>query len=502
MTGVTLLRERAKALWPLAAVSGGAVIGLLATRISTPLVALVALLGLLAAAVVVAAPEIGLLAIVFASYLNLSDVLQQRFGGPVSLLQLLIPLVGLAVLAQWFWRRSLPTGWPRSALLVTVYGLAGVLSLLTARDPGRTIEGLIELAKDGLLVVLVVILIQRAATLRRVLWALLAAGLLMATISVHQHVTENFGSDYWGLATGPVTYAGGTQLAYRVTGPVGDPNYYAMILLALIPIALDRVTGSRRPMARVLALATLGACSLTIVFTYSRGALVALLAMLALLVLVRRPRLRHVLAAIVVAVLLLPLVPATYVQRMGTIFQKMGAVVVTITQPAEATWIEDQSFRGRLSENLVAARMFLDHPLVGVGFDNYSGRYQDYSQRLLLDPRSENRAPHNLYLEIAAETGIVGLFAFGTVLWVLFRGILLARRSLQDQALGEIRGMMDAVTIALTAWLIASLFLHAAHTRYFWLLAGIALALPRAAENETAAVERGGGGASLPYGNS
>lgn len=498
MTSGTLLRERAKALWPVAAVSGGAAVGLLATRVSTPLAVLVALVGLMGAAAIVAAPEIGLLALVFTSYLNLSDVLR-RFGGPFSLMDLLVPLVVLAVLAQWFWRRKPPTGWLRPTLLVAAYGSAGVLSLFAARDPGRALDGLMRLAKDGLIVVLVVVLIQRAATLRRVFWSLLAAGLLMTTISVHQHVTKNFGSDYWGLATEPVPYAAGIQPAHRVSGPIGHPNRYGLILLVLVPVALDRVTSSRRPATRSLALAALVLCSLTIVFTYSRGAFVALLSMLALLVLIRRPRPRHLLAAVALAVLLAPLVPGAYVQRMGTIFQKMGALVGTVAQPSEAIEIEDHSFRGRLSENLAAVRMFLDHPLTGVGLDNYPRRYQDYSQEILLDSRSEDRAPHSLYLEIAAETGIVGLIAFSTILWVLFRGILAARRSLRNQEQTDIRGMIDAVTIAFVGFLVGSLFLHASHTRYFWLLAAIALALPKVVENEMAGTQQAGDGEDLSH---
>lgn len=325
MTSETLPQGRAKTGWLMfaAAASAGAAVGLLATRVSTPLVALVAVVGLLGAVAVLAVPEIGLLAIAFASYLNLSDVLQKHFGGPLSLMDLLVPPVALAVLAQWIWRRRPPTGWLRPALLVALYGLAGVLSLFAARDPGSTFAGLTRLAKDGLIAVLVVVLVQRAATLRRVLWALLAAGLLMATISVHQHVTGNFASDYWGLAIEPVGYSGGTELAYRVVGPFGDPNRYGLVLLVLLPLALDRITGSRGLATRCLAIASFMVCSLAIVFTYSRGALVALLAMLALLVLVRRPRPRHLLAAVALAALLSPLVPETYLQRMGTIFQKI-----------------------------------------------------------------------------------------------------------------------------------------------------------------------------------
>lgn len=490
MTTGALLRERAQALWPAAAVIGGAAVGLAATRIATPLIVVVALLGLLGALAVLAAPEIGLLALVFASYLNLSDVLLRRFGGPFSLMDLLVPLLTVAVLVQCFWQRRTLTDWQRPALLVAAYGLAGVLSLFAALDSGSTLEGLMRLAKDGLVVILAVILIQRAATLRRVLWALLAAGMLMATISVHQHMSGNFGSDYWGLAAEPVSYVASEGVAHRVVGPIGDPNYYGMILLVLVPIAVDRFSGSRGFVARVLALAALVVCSLAIVFTYSRGALVALLIMVALLTIVRRPRPRHLLAALAVAALLSPLVPGAYVQRMETVFEKMGTVVSTLTRPSEAAGISDSSFRGRLSENMVAVRMFLDYPLTGIGLDNYPSRYQDYSQEILLDPRSGNRAPHSLYLEIASETGLAGLVAFGIILWVLIRGIVVARRSLSASELADVRGMVDAVGIAFSGWLLASLFLHATNSRYFWLLVGIALALPRVAENEAAAVSQ------------
>lgn len=480
---VTSLAGWAKARWLAVAAGAGAAVGLLATRVSTPPLMLVAAVGLLGAATIVAVPELGLLAIVFSTYVRLSQVLAGHFSSTLTLMKLLVPGVALAVLIQWLWRGRRPEGWLQPALLAAAYCVAGILSLPAAVDLDRALGGLAALAKNGIVLVLVVILIQRGATLRRVVWTLLAAGLLMGTFSVHQYMTGNSGFDYWGLALEPGHFASPTGAVHRVVGPIGDPNRYGLILLVLIPFAIDRIAGSRRPVPRILALATLGVCSMSIVFTHSRGAFVALVGMLASLVVIRRPRPRYVVAALVVAAMLSPLLPSSYIQRIQTL-------AVAITRPQETIGFEDFSMRGRLSENLAAVQMFLDHPLVGVGLNNYPVRYQDYSQEILLDPRSTERATHNLYLETAAETGIVGLLALGVLLWVVFRGILVARRTLREPELAEIRGMVDAVAIGLLGFLAGSLFLHAAHARYFWLLAGIALALPRVAASELAALRQ------------
>jgi hypothetical protein len=66
----------------------------------------------------------------------------------------------------------------------------------------------------------------------------------------------------------------------------------------------------------------------------------------------------------------------------------------------------------RVGENLAALEMFRDHPVAGVGPDNFELRYPVYAQRVALDPRPEVRGAHSLYLESLAETGIIGTVAF------------------------------------------------------------------------------------------
>jgi putative inorganic carbon (hco3(-)) transporter len=102
------------------------------------------------------------------------------------------------------------------------------------------------------------------------------------------------------------------------------------------------------------------------------------------------------------------------------------------------------------------------------------------------DNRREERSAHNLYLETAAETGLVGLAAFGAIV-----GMALWR-AYQTQKMFMRAGKYDeaaiafALLIALVGYLVASNFLHGAFPRYFWLMIGILLALPQTAAALTA----------------
>jgi O-antigen ligase len=138
--------------------------------------------------------------------------------------------------------------------------------------------------------------------------------------------------------------------------------------------------------------------------------------------------------------------------------------------------LKEPGFRGRLSENLVAVRMFGDHPIVGSGIGNYRPLYQQYARPLGIDPRTIPRRAHNMYLETAAETGLVG-----AVLLLLFLILLLsALRNAYRKMKPDETPVVFACGLAIVAYLLSSLFLSRilATSLPFWALAGIALALP------------------------
>ena len=166
---------------------------------------------------------------------------------------------------------------------------------------------------------------------------------------------------------------------------------------------------------------------------------------------------------------LVSILPEDYTARVGTLTDLVS------DQSAAKSEI---SFRGRTSEATIGWLMFLDHPILGVGTKNYPVFYQEYSRKLGIDPRLENRSPHSLYVEIAAEQGLVGIFIFSFLIFSVFRGLFRSRKIFEE--LGELRmlNMAMAVTISMTGYLVSSTFIHSSYPRPFWVLVGMALAFP------------------------
>ena len=95
------------------------------------------------------------------------------------------------------------------------------------------------------------------------------------------------------------------------------------------------------------------------------------------------------------------------------------------------------------------ARMFLDHPITGVGLQDLHPLYDRYRS-----PAATERAGHlhNVYVQIAATMGTVGLAAFVWLYWALLRS---AARGLRPML--RARGLAAAVRLGVLAGLVGFL---------------------------------------------
>jgi len=435
----------------------------------------VIVIGFFAFAVSLTRVDWGLLVLIFITYTRFSDVAVQNHGAP-SVAKSFVLLLLFAVLARWIVYGEKPEGWQKPAFLMSIYGLAGFASIIYAVDPVVTQNATIDFVKDALIVIIVTILLARSSQLRQVFWALLLAGIFLGTISVFQYATKTFGNNYWGFAQAPEMHLVGSSTGNRISGPFGSPNVYAQIMLVLVPIALDRFWNEQKRWVRFLAGYALIVITLTVVFTFSRSGFVALVGVLGLLVLYYRPRFTSVLAMLLVGIFMLQFVPSEYIDRIQTL---------TLLTPGSGYTPKDEvSYRGRASEFLVGWYMFRDNPIFGVGLKNYPIYYQEYSKRVGLDPRTEQRSPHNLYIEALAEQGMIGFSLLMLIFWISLQSIARAREIFIRMEKDSSIGMATAMGIGLIGYLAAALFIHTSYPRFLWLLIGIALALPKVAENE------------------
>jgi putative inorganic carbon (hco3(-)) transporter len=454
----------------------GVALGLGMTLLDRPAYVIAGLLGGVVALVCVINIEVGLYILVVITYLRLSDVLVNFHGAPSIAKPFIALMMGLVILRWWFYEAP-----PRSTLkmfvLVLTYGLAISVSMYYAADIVAVADALNEFWKNGIIAILVVMLLRNGRTLRNVIWSLIFAGIFMGTISVWQYLTGTFDTSYAGFGIGSIKNIYGSASGYRVSGPIGDPNFYAQIMLVIIPLSYIRFLEETNLTLKALALWGAIAALLTVMFTFSRGAFVALILMAVLVFYFHPPKPREVIILLVILLLAIRYAPEGYATRVLTLSDLFGG---------DASAQSDVSFRGRSSEYTVAWMMFTDYPILGVGMQNYNVYYQKYSRQIGLDPRTEARSAHSFYLETLAELGVAGMAILTILLLTVFRSIAHAWRQLHRAGDRQNSEMILSIGIGIFGYLVAAVFIHDAYPRYFWLLMGIGLAVTEVAKQVTA----------------
>lgn len=463
---------RGSALWflILAAVLGIAA-GASIILVGQPLYVLVGLAGLLGFVVTLASVEFGLLFLVFITYTRFSDIVVHHYNAP-SLAKSFIVLLIVAILIRWAVANDRPRGLLLPTVMVFAYGLVGFASLLYAPDSEAVIYSLSNYVKDAMIALVIVALLKKPHQFRQVIYTLLFTGIFISSFSVHQFLTGNFLSEYGGFAEAELMNIVGETNDFRLSGPVGDPNFFAQVMVVLVLIGVERFMHDKNLFAKILAAGCAILSGITVVFTYSRGATLALALSLILFFLIYKLKPVQLIAVIALGLAVLLFAPSSYFDRVFSIRDILpspgGRVDLT----------SDRAIQGRASESLTAWSMFTQHPFTGIGLSNYTTLYQQYAKSLGLAPSARPRAPHNLYLEVAAETGVFGLLAFLLMIGLAFRSIMIARKGFMDAGMQDYAHMVTGFGLGFSSYMLSALFAHAAYPRYFYLLLGIAYALP------------------------
>ena len=422
---------------------------------------------------------VGLPTLVVVVYLNLSTVLVERFGIPSLLQPLVLILAGLVLLFRKELRMSKAVLMPVTIALAA-YCLIVFTSSNWARDAVVSDSDLKDLTKSVMLLVVTSTLAASWRALRGALLALVAAAVLLSILTLIQVAIGDPTLQFGGLAESDQGHIYGEVMQLRPAGPVGDANYLARILILAFAAAAFLGAGRTDRKERLLFVAAAGLIALAILFTYSRGGMLSLAAVGFMVVIAGRLRVTRWNVALV-AVMLVALLPTNVGKRLLTLESLITGESRVIS--------EDSSVEKRRQLLAIGWEMLSDRPLAGVGVGNFGSHYARYASMVGLTsldytPHGVRQYPHNLYLEIVAETGLVGLFAFlgaiATALGVLYRArrMLIARGELAHAAL------VTAIAIGLAGYLIASVFLHSGLHRYLWMFLGLAVAACRLTAEE------------------
>lgn len=326
-----------------------------------------------------------------------------------------VVLCVVLTLAAWWspggvrWERT-PLEWASLAWIAAL-----VIASAFALDPARSFPRVTK----GLLLVIVPVAAYHARdpkVARRAVAALLVSAVPATIYALVRFVHDGgaFPARVKGMVNHPLTYGG--QVTILVTIAMAlllrGPRRWRWPVAALIALLLPALIGS-----------------------YTRSAWIATLVAAAVLLARVKARLIPVAAGLAIAALFV--LPASFRVRALSAFD------------VKSVWNVERVYMWG-----AGARMLRDHPVTGVGLEDLHEVYPRYQ-----DPRAAEQVGHlhNLYVQVGATMGIVGLAALA---WLLAGMLRTAGRRWRDPLPRDDLGsaLRLAAVAALAAFLVAGLF--------------------------------------------
>jgi len=411
-------------------------------------------------------PPLLVIGLVVLVLFNLSDIGTDFFGLPGFSVPYTLSVIVVLAIRTWVLGED-HRSW--LGLAIAIAALVAVMSIsgIFADDQAVAFERTVDLVKNGLLGLLVVVLIRDLHDLRRVIWVMILGTSILSLLGIARIVMGSVPGLLEGFSQVVTEVVDEEVVGLRLAGPLGDANFFGQFLILVFPFALERAFRAPVLIPRVTAALATFLIAAAVILTYSRGALIGLVVATVVALVLIRPALRTVLVALFVSALVMFLMPSQYFDRIGTLAQ--------VLQIGSGTGVQDPALQGRFGEAVVGIEMFHDYPVTGVGPGNYPSRYVEYSSGYGIDYRLEQRQPHSLPIEVAAELGILGLAWWTIAAYLLGSRLLGARRFAAVDEDAELKHYLDALCVSFAGFAVTSLFLHLAFSRSLWMMVGVAV---------------------------
>lgn len=311
------------------------------------------------------------------------------------------------------------------------------------------LDAAIVLVKMVILQLLMTVFIDSQVRLRAILWLMVG------------FMTWFAGSALLAYWRGEFYEINGVQRAVGINSMVGGPNELAGLLLALLPFGVALLKCSEGFFKKLLLVGCGGLALFVLLLTGARISLIALLAMGIFAILRSKHKFLSLTGAVVLALIVWFSLPPQYQKR-----------YLTLKEYAQGGRLDDSN-KLRLAIWDAGWRMFADHPILGVGAGQFPTAYGTiYSGKF----HTAWMNPHNLFLQVTCELGIVGLAIFSYFvfqIWKTNRWVLLKTKSppLRVNQLFAMACYFMMVGIG-----VISTVSHTLYRPYWYLLAGLVAA--------------------------
>lgn len=275
----------------------------------------------------------------------------------------------------------------------------------------------------------------------------------------------------WGIDQ---YFRGNYRLEQVGGGDFADSSGLCAVFLLIFPCVLYRLYHPNRWM-KLSALFFAPLYLVAITMTESRSGFLGLLMALGYMFLREKRKLRYVVAAIPIALAVMPFMPDSFWDRMKTI--------TSGTQEGE---VRERSADQRVKVWTVAVVVIEDHPLLGVGRQNFGRIHNRYAydiwygkipDELYTDLFLRYRVCHNMFLDLMVSNGLITFIP-----WLMLVGSIplsfsrLRRRLNQSPMENYWRYQTYGMEAGIGAYLVTGVFQDLAEVEVFYwavMLAGI-----------------------------
>ena len=271
--------------------------------------------------------------------------------------------------------------------------------------------------------------------------------------------------------------------AFRAWGAAGAPGWFensgelGIQMCIYVALLSNFINGLKRHWNRtklLLAWGALGMGFVAIVATSSRGSELAGVCVVLWLVLKSKHRVRGLVWAVVLALIIAAILPPEQIERM----QASGTDGTSINR--KIYWAEGLDIASQ-------------NPALGIGYNNWAPYHKVHYGFIAL--------PHNIFIEAAAQLGYPGVLTFVALIictLLVNRQTRLVVKALGDQGL-FMMAMATGLDAALVAFVVAGYFVTVLFYPYFWINLAMTVALNRAAQNAVAIARSPTAGRRAPH---
>jgi O-antigen ligase len=251
----------------------------------------------------------------------------------------------------------------------------------------------------------------------------------------------------------------------RLAGALGDPNFLASGLVPAMALAAGLMGTTRSPAVRTTLIAAIAVLAIGVGLSGSRGGLVAAVVVVGAALMFGRGR-RLQLGALILLVI------------------AIGGLWTAGTSPQSWDRIRDfETDTGRQDLWTIAWRMAEDNVVTGVGVGSFRAESAAYVrrpgrlERADLVIKDDPAIAHNVYLQILAETGVIGAALFLGVLAGAVRASWVAATWFDAGGDARSAALARAVLVAQVGMLSASMFMSNGYDSRLWILLALGPAM-------------------------